>query len=92
MTKRLRELEAAERTPKDGRDYLDGVTLGVRRATIEGYKMALEDLAPVLAAANGLMRETQRMWPHFQVVNESDHTIAQAMSALRDALEEVSDD
>ncbi len=51
MTPRLRELEAEERISKDGRGYVDGVTVAIRRATIEGYKMALEDLKPVLDAA-----------------------------------------
>ncbi len=55
--KRLREMEADETTLKSGRAYLDGVTLGVRRAKIDGYKLCVEAAQAVVNSDQSLEAE-----------------------------------
>lgn len=84
MTKRLRELEEVARVAKLSA-YMPGNTLpGTATARVEGYRMALEDLKPVLEAArwvNDPMLADEYCFP----VHDVDHPCW--IEKLREALE-----
>lgn len=94
MTPRLRELEATAVLAKDV-PFSPYNTLPLSTdGAVRGYKMALEDLAPVLAAARKaftVIDQSLSIPPAEQRTDEMIAARKEVREALRDALEEVQD-
>ena len=82
MTKRLRELEAKESKYADYKFQYSTTAQGAR-ARAEGYRMALEDLRPVLEAAQESVEYFATLAAIPDAGYKLEHTLAEVQDAER---------